>query len=67
MFYTTNLINCAKHAIYNMFSRRKTEPQGNNSKHLKANKLDKWNCNPLQHMHYLNKVYVHESINSKTN
>jgi len=41
MLYTTNLVNCAKHAIYNMFSRRKAEPQGNNSKHLKENKLDK--------------------------
>lgn len=58
MLYTTYLINRAKHAIYNMFSRRKAEPQGNNPKHLKANKLDKGNYTLLQHIQYLNSVYA---------
>jgi hypothetical protein len=67
MLYTTNLLNCAKHAIYNMFSRRKTEPQGNNSKHLKAKKLDKQNYITLQHIQCLTIVYMHEFISWERN
>jgi len=47
---TIYLINCAKHVIYNIFSWRETEPQGNNPKHLKANKHIKGNHIDRQHI-----------------
>lgn len=52
---TIYLFHCAKHAIYNIFSWRKTEPQGNNSKHLKA-KLDKGNHVTRQYINWLHSV-----------